>query len=541
MASRPVVFAVLALALAGCSCAGAGGGASLRVELATDLVAGGEYLYVRTRVETLQGESASEVERRFGDGAVFAEPRVVAELADLAPGRYTVEVALLDPSRAEVAMRRTIADVRGSRRVTVLVTRSCRGVACGDGQACHGGTCRPLECDADPSAPGCAPAACASDDDCGTSTTQCLEPRCVLGACLDVAEHRRCTRGLVCSPEGECGPDEYLSTIDPTMPPDAGLADASGLPCEVARIDMQGRIDIAARVAMERFEPGIVEVVIANATNPGGDHLQSAEALVAGPVARAFGAPLLLVAESALLSSTREALEYLAPSRAIVVGPVDPAILDRLTEMGMTVDPIAGADRFETAALVARAVLDETGAGEVVVASGADAHLDETLAASAAAADLELPLLFVDGETVPAATAAVIDELSIGWIALIGGTHAVPSAAEAQLAARASVTRYGGATPAETAVAVVRGLFSRPAPEALLVRGPGPAHEGATYGMGLTALAAPILFTATDGSGLDPVTRELLAEGGIESITIVGNTIAVGARVEEEVCAWLAR
>lgn len=535
----PLRSTLLALLLAGCSCGAPG--ETLSVALVTDLIAGGEYLTVRTELETLEGQPVVTEERRFGDGLVLLEPEPVAALTGLSGGRYAVVVTLIDPDGVEVISRRALAEVAGRSSVTVVITRSCLGMTCGGEEACVGGRCEALECGVDESA--CAEPVCDADGACGAITTACLTPRCAAGVCLAVPEHRRCTSALVCSPAGECVEDDFVSADDPTvLGPDGSLPDASGLACEVARIDRQGRVDIAAYTAMERFDPAAVdEVVLANAAHPTSQHLQSPDALVAGPLARAYGAPLLLVAPSTLLASTAEALEYLRPSRALIVGPPDPLVDERLMGMGIAVEHIGGADRYETAAAVARAVLDETGAGEVVVASGADEHLDEALLASAAAADLELPLLFLDGASVPAPTGAVITELALSWAALVGGPSAVSADLEAQLAARLRVTRYGGATPSETAVTVARGLFASPAPEALLVRGPGSSNEGATYGMGLTALAAPILFSATDGTGLDAATREYLSEGGTSSITIVGNTIAVGERVETEICLWLAR
>jgi hypothetical protein len=305
--------------------------------------------------------------------------------------------------------------------------------------------------------------------------------------------------------------------------------------CAIARIDLQGRFDIAARIAMERYDPADVnEVIIANGVHPTSPNLQSPDALIAGPLARAYDAPLLLMAPPTLLASTVEALEYLRPTRVTVVGPRDDIIDARLRGMGLEVEYLHGTDRYDTAAIVAQAVLDETGAGEAVITSGADAHLDGALAAAAAAADLELPLLFVDTDVLTPRTATAIGELFITWIALIGGPSAISASVETELAALASVTRYGGVDAAATATVVAGSLFVVPLREALLVRGPGEGSEGATYALGLTSLAIPILFTRTDPPGLGPAT--FLADGNATDVTLVGNDIAIGSSVEREVC-----
>ncbi|HEY8427835.1 MAG TPA: cell wall-binding repeat-containing protein, partial [Sandaracinaceae bacterium] len=523
-------LALFAIALAtvfgtaGCSC---GSPSSLTVELATDLIAGGDYLTVETELSDAGGSSRGSARIQLGGGLVTAtSPQPVAEFPGLAAGRYTILVRLLDPEGGALVVQRALVEVDGPTVRTIVVARACAGVACGAGETCAEGTCVPLECSLDREAAGCQRApACAADDECGEVASACITPRCVLGACLEVPEHGRCAGELVCSADGECIEDEYIEVVGPEGPRGDGGhddPDATFVDCPVSRIDLQGRFDVAATIAMERFHPDDVdEVIIARGDHPESASAQSPEALIAGPLARARDVPLLLVAPPVLTARTVEALEYLAPSRVTVVGVGDPLVDQRLREMGYAVTHVRGADRDDTAALVAREILLETGGTEAVIASGDLANLSDALVASAAAADLGAPLLFVGAGGVPARTAAALTDLEITSVWLVGGEGSVSVAVEDELRAITNTYRYGGADFASTAAVVAREIFVPPVTEAFLVRGsvPSDPSEAETYALGLTSLALPILFTIPSPPELGEPTRRYLSDGHAGSVT----------------------
>ncbi|WP_153390203.1 cell wall-binding repeat-containing protein [Ornithinicoccus hortensis] len=169
-------------------------------------------------------------------------------------------------------------------------------------------------------------------------------------------------------------------------------------------------------------------------------------------------APILLVKADAIPSTTAAALAALAPSEIIVIGgtnSVSTGVEDTLGESA-DVRRIAGANRYETAALIAAeygevdTIYVATGQGDI---SGGLALADALTAASVAGSQTS-PVVLTKTDTLPSATAAVITELAPANIVLVGGTGAVSDAVLAQLNALAPTVRVAGTDRYETAVAL---------------------------------------------------------------------------------------
>ncbi|WP_405216338.1 cell wall-binding repeat-containing protein [Agrococcus sp. Ld7] len=124
-----------------------------------------------------------------------------------------------------------------------------------------------------------------------------------------------------------------------------------------------------------------------------------------------------------------------------------------MTHTSLTMAPpsrIAGANRYETAALVARQGYPN-GAQQVYVASGE--LFADALSAGAAAAHVRAPLLLTTGGVLPSSTAEALRRLAPTSIVLVGGEPSVSASVEAALARIAPVTRIAGANRSATRVA----------------------------------------------------------------------------------------
>jgi hypothetical protein len=82
---------------------------------------------------------------------------------------------------------------------------------------------------------------------------------------------------------------------------------------------------------------------------------------------------------------------------------VSDAVRDRLVAMGITVQRIAGVDRFATAALVAEESYDAAGSGLVAIVDGL--HGDSWASGFAASAAAGGAVLLSDGDGIPGPTA----------------------------------------------------------------------------------------------------------------------------------------
>jgi putative cell wall-binding protein len=204
------------------------------------------------------------------------------------------------------------------------------------------------------------------------------------------------------------------------------LAGAGG----VRRLSGADRYATAAAIATDAYEPGVP--VLHVATGEG-----FADALAGGAAAAAADGPLLLTARDRLPEATADAVEALAPERVVVLGgaaAVSDAVLEQLRDLvDGEVDRLSGADRFATAAAVARAAFP-TGADVAVVTTGRD--FPDALTAVPTTGARPGPVLLVEPAVIPSATSAVLADLPFGYVRVVGGRVAVSEDVERALAVR---------------------------------------------------------------------------------------------------------
>jgi alpha-tubulin suppressor-like RCC1 family protein len=129
---------------------------------------------------------------------------------------------------------------------------------------------------------------------------------------------------------------------------------------------------------------------------------------------------------------------------------------------------IAGANRYDTAARLVGLAFPGT-ADLVLVATGA--NFPDALAASAAAAKADAPLLLVNPTAIPAATRAQLTRLKPKRIVIVGGTAAVSAAVEQELSRFGTVERVAGTNRFETAARLAIRFFDSSTTDAYLVNG----------------------------------------------------------------------
>lgn len=195
-----VVFAFAVIGCAGCEC---GNGIALVVDVRSNLVAGIEVDRAVVDVYPSTGRASvhySAVDLAFGDPLESAVR--LAEVSSIPPGSYLVSVAL-EKDGALVATRTVVATVSTTTVLTVLITRDCAMVQCGEGTSCFAGVCVPNDCEANPRS--CPTATCSTDGDCDSIVT-CASARCVESTCQLFPNHGLCLAGQYCHPVDGCTP-----------------------------------------------------------------------------------------------------------------------------------------------------------------------------------------------------------------------------------------------------------------------------------------------------------------------------------------------
>ncbi|MHB8671700.1 MAG: cell wall-binding repeat-containing protein, partial [Acidimicrobiales bacterium] len=211
---------------------------------------------------------------------------------------------------------------------------------------------------------------------------------------------------------------------------------------------------------------------------------------------------------------------------------------------GYAVTRLAGADRFETAALIATSAFSV--ADSVIVAS-ADSVTD-ALAANFLAGVEQAPILLVGRDLpLPPSTVWALEQLRTKNIIVAGGPAAVSADVADALAARNStsgaggrigVSRVGGDSRLDTMVSLAE-LAGQPGavdgrPTALLA-----GVDATPDALALTPLSwarrLPVVLTARDQ--LSPQAARLLDELGVAQVMIAGGPAAVSPAVEDAVHA----
>jgi putative cell wall-binding protein len=254
------------------------------------------------------------------------------------------------------------------------------------------------------------------------------------------------------------------------------------------------------------------------------------DALVAGVVAAAADAPVLLVRRDRVPTATVDALAALDPERIVVVGgtsAVSTAVRAELARSAglSAVESIAGADRYETAANAARRAGD--GANTVYVATGAS--FPDALTAGAIAGRTGAAVVLTAPDRLPASAAESLRSLDPDRVVVVGETAAISSSVESaivDLLPAAVVERVGGVDRYATAAALAAGHTG-----GTVVAATGTAFADALVGTTLAvAEAAPVLLVARDR--VPAVIRDRMIAIDPEHLVVIGGHAAVGPQAE---------
>jgi putative cell wall-binding protein len=199
---------------------------------------------------------------------------------------------------------------------------------------------------------------------------------------------------------------------------------------------------------------------------------------------------------------------------------------------------VAGADRYATASAVAADAFP-TGAQTALVARGdqfADALAGAYLAGLQAAG---APVLLTTTGSVPAATKSRLSALGTKDVILLGGTTAISTAAEHDLATSYTVTRVAGADRYDTAARIAQTSSGRVGTlngERTAIVASGEAYPDAlAAGPVSFSQRFPILLTQ---AGALPAASEAALTGlAIKHVVIVGGSTAVSDAVDAQVRA----
>ena len=290
----------------------------------------------------------------------------------------------------------------------------------------------------------------------------------------------------------------------------------------------------SAQMAFPGWE-AVAHVIITS-----GEDASQVDALSGAGLAGAYQAPLLLTRRGSLPAVTKAALEAMPSGVAVhIIGgtsAVTPSVMSAIQAIPAvgSVDRVAGADRYATAAAVANRMKTVLGVefptGAFVVNGSTTANFYDSLIAGPVSVQTHFPILLVRNTSVPAATTNALTSLGLTKRYIVGGPAAVSDSVATQLGVLAE-DRIWGANRYATAVA----LAERARAEDWLrfddVGIAASTIDALSGGVSLGHLGGPMLLTAS--ASLPSETADFLVTHklDIRRVYVFGGSAAVSDAV----------
>ncbi|MCG8398699.1 N-acetylmuramoyl-L-alanine amidase [Bacillus atrophaeus] len=285
----------------------------------------------------------------------------------------------------------------------------------------------------------------------------------------------------------------------------------------VKRVGGSNRYGTAVQISKQMYSTASTAVIVGGASY--------ADAISAAPLAYQKNAPLLYTNTKNLSSETKTRLKELKTTNVIIVGGT-PAVssntANQIKSMGISIKRIAGSNRYDTAAKVAK---EMKSASKAVIVNGflyADA-----LAIIPYAAKNGYPILFTNKTSINSATTGAIKSKGITSSVVAGGTGSINNTVYKKLP---SPTRISGSNRYELAANIVQKLNLS---TSNVYVSNGFSYPDSIAGATLAAKKKQSLIL-TNGENLSAGARKVIGNKNMTSFTVIGNTPAVSSKVANQ-------
>jgi putative cell wall-binding protein len=248
------------------------------------------------------------------------------------------------------------------------------------------------------------------------------------------------------------------------------------------------------------------------------------DALAGAPLAYKLNAPILLTDKNSLSTPTRDEIRRLGARKAIILGgtgAVSDSVKKSLESLGVTVERISGANRFETAVKIAECL---GGSPEKAIITYGY-NFPDALSIASYAARNGYPILLSQSNTLPGDTISALN--SIKSTLVIGGPVAISEGVMKQLP---NPTRISGKNRFDTSAKIAQSL-NMVNEKAFIATGYGFA-DGLTGSVVAAKFSAPLLLV--EPTKLPTETLTVVQQLGYKQFTILGGVGAVREEVVNE-------
>ncbi len=200
----------------------------------------------------------------------------------------------------------------------------------------------------------------------------------------------------------------------------------------------------------------------------------------------------------------------------------------------VSVDRLAGNDRYETAVAISKSSFDDGITVPVAYVASGTGFADALSAGPAAAAEGG-PVLLVEPNSVPPVTMSELKRVNPDKIVVVGETPSVSAEVASALQEVAPVTRIGGADRFETSRLIAAAAFST-AQSAYFATGrnfPDALSAGAAAGVA----GVPVVLVDGASPTLDQATTDLLDSLDVSTVKVLGSPVSIRAEIDDAVQA----
>lgn len=271
--------------------------------------------------------------------------------------------------------------------------------------------------------------------------------------------------------------------------------------------------------------------------------LDFADALAAGTLAEAVGAPILMVngttgdidasviAEINRIDSDHNAKIYIIGGQKAV----NPKAEKALTGMGYNaanIERVFGGNRYQTAVKVAEKVDADT----AFIAYGL--NFPDALGGGSAAMQNDGVILFTGKDVLDVDTKAYLQKEGFSKIVILGGTGVISTNVEKELKGICSnVSRVSGKDRFATGVAVAKEFF--PETDTIVVATGFSSADALAGGPLASYLGAPIVLVDTINNTVSPELKAYIESAGVEHIAVLGGEKAISPALYNQLTALL--
>lgn len=256
-------------------------------------------------------------------------------------------------------------------------------------------------------------------------------------------------------------------------------------------------------------------------------------------VAAGEGDAVLFSATETLGGPTSAVVSDYSPSHVLLIGGNAALTSDIESEIaalasGASIERFAGTDRIDTAARAARRSLGDSSGGTLVIANGWSLS-DVGTAASVVASGGADAVLYSAKTSLGEPTTAVIADRQPTRILLVGGTAALASSVEAELALaapNAAIDRLGGATRVETAALSADRAFTDGASLAVIANGWSLHDVGVAAAFAAARDDAAVLYSQTNS--LTEATQDVIEKHEPARVVLIGDTDVLTTAIVSE-------